>query len=175
MNNQQDMSENSITDFEDNEQNKPEEQQEEEEAEEIEKEENNEKKPKEKIPYQRKNKHSFRSRVKHLLKRMNKDDVEIEQFMDEMDEIAVKDLEDKEAIEYGWLTNDEMDEHPSLEEEIEGERAREKRLEEKMNPQPLYDDDNEEVDDDDQFSGLPPSTSQQYHATFEGEDGVLYD
>lgn len=176
MNNQQDMSDNSITDFEDNEQNKPEEQQEEEEAEEIEKEENHEKKPKEKIPYEKKNKHSFRSRVKHLLKRMNKDDVEVEQFMDEMDEIGINDLEDKEAIEYGFNSIDNMDEHPSLEEEIEGEKARTQMREMKNHPFNQIDQqDDEEIEDDDQFNGLPPSTSQQYHGTYEGEDGVLYD
>lgn len=153
-NNQEDMSENSITDFEDNVQNNNEE---EEEEVEIEKEENPEKKPKEKVPYEQKNKHSFRSRIKHLLKRMNKDDEQIEQFMDEIDELGLNDVEDKEAIEYGFNAIDDVEDHPSLEEEIEGEKARKQLERIKNNPQQENEYEDEEEPDD--FDGLPPSTA----------------
>ena len=92
--------------------------------------------------------------------------------MDEMDEIGINDLEDKEAIEYGFNSIDNIDEHPSLEEEIEGERARTQMRE--MNNIPIDQQDDEEIEDDDPFSGLPPSTSQ-HNGTYQGEDGVLYD
>lgn len=151
-NNQEDMSEHSIENFDDD---KTEEIQQDEEQEEVKKEINNEKKPKEKTPYERKSKHSFRSRVKHLLKRMNKDDEQIEQFMDEMDEIGLNDIEDKEAIEYGFNTDDDVEDHPSLEEEIEGEKAR-KQLANINNPQPEEEYEDEEPDE---FNGLPPATS----------------
>lgn len=152
-NNQEDMSEHSIENFDDD---KTEEIQQDEEQEEIEKEVDNEKKPKEKTPYERKTKHSFRSRVKHLLKRMNKDDEQIEQFMDEMDEIGLNDIEDKEAIEYGFNTDDDVEDHPSLEEEIEGEKARKQLADLKNNPQPV--DDYEDEEEVDEYDGLPPST-----------------
>lgn len=157
-NNQEDMSEHSIENFSD--EDKTEETQQDnddiEEQEEIEKEIEKEKKPKEKKPYERKTKHSFRSRVKHLLKRMNKDDDQIEQFMDEMDEIGLNDIEDKEAIEYGFNTDDDIEDHPSLEEEIEGEKARKQLEKLKDNQQQVDEYEEEEADD---FEGLPPATS----------------
>lgn len=156
-NNQEDMSEHSIENFDDDDKTEEVQQDEEnDEQEEIEKPVENEKKPKEKKPYERKTKHSFRSRVKHLLKRMNKDDEQIEQFMDEMDEIGLNDIEDKEAIEYGFNTDDDVEDHPSLEEEIEGEKAR-KQLANMNNPQPQEGD--YEDEEPDEFDGLPPATS----------------
>lgn len=155
-NNQEDMSEHSIENFDDDKTEEVEQDEENDEQEEIEKPVDNEKKPKKDEPYERQTKHSFRSRVKHLLKRMNKDDEQIEQFMDEMDEIGLGDLEDKEAIEYGFNTDDDVEDHPSLEEEIEGEKAR-KQLANMNNPQTQV----EEYDDEepDEFDGLPPATS----------------
>ena len=175
-NNQEEMSEHSIENFDDD---KTEEvQQENEEQEEHEDEnsfEKQEKKPKEKIPYERKTKHSFRSRVKHLLKRMNKDDDQIEQFMDEMDEIGLQDVEDKEAIEYGFNTDDDVENHPSLEEEIEGEKARKQLADLKNNPQPEEEYDDEEPDD---YDGLPPSTqgyvSQKQSSLLGYDPDVIY-
>ena len=43
-----------------------------------------------------------------------------------------------------------------------------------MNNIPIDQQDDEEIEDDDPFSGLPPSTSQ-HNGTYQGEDGVLYD
>lgn len=155
-NNQEDMSEHSIENFDDDKTEEVQQDEENDEQEEVEKPIDNEKKPKKDEPYERQTKHSFRSRVKHLLKRMNKDDEQIEQFMDEMDEIGLGDLEDKEAIEYGFNTDDDVEDHPSLEEEIEGEKAR-KQLANMNNPQTQV----EEYDDEepDEFDGLPPATS----------------
>lgn len=175
-NNQEDMSEHSIENFDDD---KTEEvQQENEEQEEHENEnsfEKQEKKPKEKIPYERKTKHSFRSRVKHLLKRMNKDDDQIEQFMDEMDEIGLNDIEDKEAIEYGFNTDDDIEDHPSLEEEIEGEKARKQMFEMKNNQHPADEYVDEEVEEDDSYNGLPPSTRNFTGGHYVDEDGIIHD
>lgn len=155
-NNQEDMSEHSIENFDDDKTEEVQQDDENEEQEEIEKENENEKKPKENKPYERKTKHSFRSRVKHLLRRMNKDDEQIEQFMDEMDEIGLNDIEDKEAIEYGFNTDDDVEDHPSLEEEIEGEKARKQLADLKNNPQQEEEYDDEEPEE---FDGLPPSTA----------------
>lgn len=176
-NNQEDMSEHSI-EFDD----KSDETQEENndsEQEEIENNPNNEKKPKEKIPYEKKTKHSFRSRVKHLLKRMNKDDDQIEQFLDEMDEIGLEDLEDKEAIEYGFNDEDDIDNNQSLVEEIEGEKARKQLANIKNKPKIIEmpdDETNEEVED---YDELPPSTigySTQSRSSLLGYDpDVTYD
>lgn len=174
-NNQEDMSEHSIENFDDDKTEEVQQDEENEEQEEVEKEIENEKKPKEKTPYERKTKHSFRSRVKHLLKRMNKDDEQIEQFMDEMDEIGLKDLEDKEAIEYGFNSIDDIDKNPSLEEEIEGEKARKQLEDLKNNPQPEEEYDDEEPDD---YDGLPPSTQgyvSQHQSSLLGYDpDVIY-
>ena len=169
-NNQEEMSEHSIENFDDDKTEEVQQDEENEEQEEVEKEIQKEKKPKEKVPYERKTKHSFRSRVKHLLKRMNKDDDQIEQFMDEMDEIGLEDVEDKEAIEYGFNTDDDVNDHPSLEEEIEGEKARKQLADLKNNPQPEEEYDDEEPDD---YDGLPPST--QGYATQKQSSLLGYD
>lgn len=173
-NNQEDMSEHSIENFDDDKTEEVQQDEENEEQEEVEKEIETEKKPKEKISYEKKSKHSFRSRVKHLLKRMNKDEVEIEQFLDEMDEIGVNDLEDKEAIEYGFNSIDDVNEHPSLEEEIEGEKARKQMA----SIPPQFNDveqiDDEEIEEDDPY-GLPPSTVSYNGGHYVDEDGIIHD
>lgn len=177
-NNQEDMSEHSIENFDDDKteevQQENEEQEEKEEHEEENSFEKQEKKPKEKTPYEKKNKHSFRSRVKHLLKRMNKDDVEIEQFMDEMDEIGVNDLEDKEAIEYGFNSIDDINDHPSLEEEIEGEKARKQMASMSSKFDDVEQIDDEEVEEDDPY-GLPPSTAGYKGGHYVDEEGIIHD
>ena len=106
---------------------------------------------------------------------MNKDDDQIEQFMDEMDEIGLNDIEDKEAIEYGFNTDDDIEDHPSLEEEIEGEKARKQMFEMKNNQHPADEYVDEEVEEDDPYNGLPPSTRNFTGGHYVDEDGIIHD
>ena len=150
------MSENSITDFEDNNQ-----EQENEEHEEENEEENIEKSPKN--MYTKKNKHSFRSRFKHMLKKLNTDEDTVQEYMQKFDEERLKNLKDHEAIEYGFDEEDDIEEHHSMLEQRQFEQ--DKVIQKTKNP-PLPEEEYEEIDE------LPPSTNGfgSFQENIDGQD-----
>ena len=166
------MSENSIN-VEENEYEN--EQQEEEEEEKTE--ENQEKKPKE---YTRQNKHSFRSRFKHALRYSGMEEDDIQELLRTFDEKRLKGLKEKEKIEYGFEDEDDIENHPSIQEEHMLDNIQ-KPINEDMLSQKtpfekrLEDYDNDDYESEDAYGNdLPPST-RYFNTGHEAPDGIIYD
>lgn len=184
--------ENVITPNENNDDNKQNEEttENEQEEEEEEKDDNDKEEKAPKKFYTKQHKHSFRSRFKHMLRQLDFDEDTVQETMEKYDNRKFELTHKKEGIEYGFDEYDDLEDHPSMQEEQTFENLEElkkqaqedqQRQEElvkqtrsrhkKKNYEPVYEIENDDYDEDDD---LPPST-QYYNTGREAPDGIIYD